>query len=152
MVFRYSVFVAITMALYLFGNIQYLKANKSHSHHDHHDHHNRTIEMGKKAKPVSLTVNKVKDSMDGWNIQIIADNFTFSPTNAGKDHIPGEGHAHLYVNGKKQARLYGSWYHLSKKLLKKGKNEVTISLHANSHEQLTVNGKPLKQTFTLNHK
>ena len=86
------------------------------------------------------------------NIQIETVNFVFSPTNAGGKHVEGEGHAHLYINGKKEARLYGSWFHLSSKLLKKGKNKVTISLHANSHEQLTVNGKPLKKTFNLDLK
>lgn len=149
MAIKFKSLVLLASLFYIFANMQKTQANDTGKHHNHHDHHNMKIDIGKHSKQVGLKIKRIKDTMDGWNIQILADNFTFSPTNAGKDHVPGEGHAHLYVNDKKEARLYGSWFYLSKKLLKKGKNKVTISLHANSHEQLTVNGKALKETFTL---
>ena len=151
MAHRYLGLLAITISCLILFHTKHLEASKDHHKH-HHDHHDKTIEVGKGTKPITLKVNKIEDNMDGWNIQIETVNFVFSPTNAGGKHVEGEGHAHLYINGKKEARLYGSWFHLSSKLLKKGKNKVTISLHANSHEQLTVNGNPLKKTFNLDLK
>ncbi|MFK7824680.1 MAG: hypothetical protein AB8G05_11010 [Oligoflexales bacterium] len=113
MVFRYTSIIIAAFLVYLFANIRDINADGHKHQHDHHDHHNKTIELGKKSKLIGLRVNKIKDTMDGWNIQILASNFGFSPLNAGKKHISGQGHAHLYINGEKQARLYGSWFHLS---------------------------------------
>lgn len=64
--------------------------------------------------------------------------------NINKAAKPGEGHAHLQVNGKKITRLYSSWYYLEN--LQPGKNAIAISLNANSHETLAHNGKMIQDT------
>jgi hypothetical protein len=38
--------------------------------------------------------------------------------------------------------LYGSWYYLEN--LQPGKNEIAVSLNANSHETLADNGKMIQ--------
>lgn len=63
--------------------------------------------------------------------------------NINKAAKPGEGHAHLQVNGKKITRLYG-WYYLEN--LQPGKNEITVSLNVNSHKTLAHNGKMIQDT------
>jgi len=54
-------------------------------------------------------------------------------------HVPSEGHAHLYIDGKKVTRLYGEWYHIPS--LSPGTHKITVTLNANSHEDLMVKGK-----------
>lgn len=60
---------------------------------------------------------------------------------ASGDHKPGEGHAHVYVNGAKIGRLYGPWLHLPN--LPKGEVTVEVTLNANDHRPLAVNGAPI---------
>ncbi|HEY9597498.1 MAG TPA: hypothetical protein V6D33_07495, partial [Cyanophyceae cyanobacterium] len=60
---------------------------------------------------------------------------------------PQEGHAHLYVNGKKLTRLYGSWYYLSN--LTPGSHKITVTLNTNRHENLIHNGQVIGDTETI---
>ncbi len=74
-------------------------------------------------------------------------NFRFSPENASTADVPGEGHAHVYVNGTKLARLYGNWMHIGD--LPKGEVEVSVSLNANSHSPLMVDDEPVSAMVTV---
>ena len=57
-----------------------------------------------------------------------------------------EGHAHIYVNDVKY-RHYSPYFHLSNNLLKKGENEIKVTLNSNDHSHLMANGMPL--TFEI---
>lgn len=94
-----------------------------------------------------VMLHPYKDSMGGWNIHIMTENFIFAPQSAGKDDVMGEGHAHLFVNGKKTARVYGNWVHLS---LGKGTNKVKVNLTTNSHKDYYYNGKAIEAEIELN--
>jgi hypothetical protein len=48
----------------------------------------------------------------------------WTPEHVNHPHVPDEGNAHLYVNGKKLARLWGGWYHLEH--LRPGDNRVAV--------------------------
>ena len=82
--------------------------------------------------------------MAGWNLHVMPQNFRFAPENASKENIDGEGHAHVYINGTKLGRLYGNWLHIGE--LPKGDVEVKVSLNANSHSALLVDGMPVSAT------
>ena len=56
--------------------------------------------------------------------------------------MAGEGHAHVYVNGTKIARLYGTWMHIGS--LPPGDVEVRVALSSNDHKALAVNGQPVQ--------
>ncbi len=71
----------------------------------------------------------------------------FAPEHAGQGDVPGEGHAHLYLNGEKIARIYGDWYHLA--ALPAGQNVLRVGLYSNSHKALAVNGAHLETEITL---
>jgi hypothetical protein len=73
------------------------------------------------------------DAMDGYNVQILSRNFTFTPASINRETIANEGHAHIYVNGVKVARVYGNWFHLPSAALRPGVNAVTVTLNANDH-------------------
>lgn len=121
-----------------------------HSAHDHgegmeeHDHSQLTEAEGP-APELSITLHP--DGRQSRNLEIIARNFTFDPEAVNGEHIPGHGHAHVYVNGVKIARAYAPWFHLS--ALPVGEHEVRVTLNANDHTQLAVEGEPIEVTETL---
>lgn len=92
-------------------------------------------------KPVpSVNHLTFPDVMDGYNIQIITRNFKFTPAAINLESQDNEGHAHIYVNGEKIARVYSHWYHLPGTLLQPGENEVKVTLNANDHSEWSVDG------------
>ena len=51
---------------------------------------------------------------------------SLTPPCDGTEHVDGEGHTHLYIDGEKITRVYSNWYYLGK--LEPG--EHTIRVHA----------------------
>jgi len=86
------------------------------------------------------------DPMGGWNLEVQTTNFRFSPENVSTQHIEGEGHAHVFVNGKKVARIYGPWMQLTG--VQSG-DVISVGLNANNHKALAVNGQPITATATI---
>ncbi|NEO36215.1 MAG: hypothetical protein F6J90_07715 [Moorea sp. SIOASIH] len=126
-----------------------------HNHHNHKvgssshhgegmGHHHGTMEIpsGQPVPNVDLVV--YPDPMTGWNLEIKVSNFQFSPKNASKAHQPGEGHGHLFINGKKITRIYSNWYYIGK--LEPGRNEITVTLNSNNHQDLVHNGELISDT------
>ena len=97
------------------------------------------MEVGDTPTPPTVKLTVHKDAKAGWNLQVQVDNFHFALEHASTTHVPGEGHAHLYIDGKKITRLYGEWYHIP--ALSSGTHKITVTLNANSHEDLMVKGK-----------
>ncbi len=54
------------------------------------------------------------DPFSEFNLHLSTSNFIFIPEYAGLKNKNGRGHAHLYIDGQKFARLYGYWYHINK--------------------------------------
>lgn len=94
-----------------------------------------------------IMLHPYKDSMGGWNIHLMTKNFKFSPESAGKDDVMGEGHAHLFINGKKTARVYGEWIHVT---IGKGSNKIKVNLTTNSHKDYYSEGKAVESEIELN--
>lgn len=102
-----------------------------------HGHRTVTVPAGQPKPSAQLIITP--DPMKGWNMQIQTTNFTFAPEQIGRRSQPSEGHAHLYLNGKKIARVYGPWSHIPS--LPAGKNTLRVTLNTNNHEDLSVDGK-----------
>jgi hypothetical protein len=96
----------------------------------------------------SVEVEIFPDPGTGWNVHVITENFIFSPEHAGAEHYPGEGHAHLYVDGRKIARMYGPWYHLDEQL-DVGDHEVEVTLNSNDHNLYTYDGNIVETQTVL---
>ncbi len=111
-----------------------------HGGADHARMHGQPITLAAEDAP-SLAIRVKPDPMSGHNLYVETDGFAFAPQNASGDHKPGEGHAHVYVNGAKIGRLYGPWLHLPN--LPKGEVTVEVTLNANDHRPLAVNGAPI---------
>ncbi|MBC9715381.1 hypothetical protein H9Y04_22795 [Streptomyces sp. TRM66268-LWL] len=99
------------------------------------------------APSVELAVRP--DSVDGWNIQLSVREFRFTPDSVGGGALPGRGHAHLYLDGRKLARVYGEWYHLPASAVPEGGHTLTARLYADDHTAWAVDGKPVEATAEL---
>lgn len=108
--------------------------------------HETPLELSPEEAP-EIDIALTPDPKSGYNLQVITRNFTFSPTNAGKENRAGEGHAHVYVNGQKLGRLYGEWMHLD--ALPVGPVEIEVGLYANDHRPLAVSEKPIRARRTV---
>ncbi|MFI5619992.1 hypothetical protein [Streptomyces sp. NPDC051567] len=84
------------------------------------------------------------DAEDGWNLQLAVENFRFTPDSTGGAALPGAGHAHLELDGRKIARLYGPWFHLPAAQVPEGPHMLTVRLHADDHTAWAVSGRPVE--------
>lgn len=88
------------------------------------------------APQVAITVER--DAMDGWNVTLSTNNFTFTPELVNSANVDNTGHAHLYVDGVKIARLYGPNYHIP--FLPVGDHEISVNLSSNDHSYYMIDG------------
>lgn len=104
---------------------------------DHHDHaHAHTdLKVAADIAEPKVAIQVVEDTVDGYNVQILTENFTFAPENVNGEPTQGEGHAHIFVNGMKVARVYGDWFHIDGKHFKEGENMINVTLNANDHSE-----------------
>ena len=112
-----------------------------------HPGHGAAIELPAGPAAPTLDLQLAKDAKSGWNLHIATTNFRFAPERASRANRAGEGHAHVYVDGRKIARLYGPWFHLDG--LPPGKAEIAVTLIANDHSDLAVAGRPLRAGKTI---
>ena len=115
-------------------------SSMDHSSMDHSSMDHKIIETKLVDMKLDFTISK--DSMSGVNIVISTNDFIFSPLNVNKKHIDGEGHAHLYIDGKKWGRIYGKHLHVGN--ISDGEHEFKITLNTNLHDEYSVDGNPIK--------
>lgn len=106
----------------------------------------RLLEISRGQVP-TVDIGVSKDVVKGWNLETKVKNFRFAPENVNTKNNPGEGHAHIYLNGKKMARLYSSWFHLEN--LPPGRNKLTVGLKSNTHETLVHNSQKIEDTEVI---
>lgn len=111
----------------------------AHDTHSDADAHGTPRELAGPAPRVALSVTP--DPVSGWNLHLDPGNFRFAPDRAGGTHVSGEGHAHVYVNGSKVARLYGPWLHLP--ALPEGTAQIRVTLNGNDHRPFSNAGQPI---------
>lgn len=99
-------------------------------------HHGQIVVLPEGPEAPKLEISVTDDPVSGWNLHVQTENFRFAPETANMAHMEGEGHAHVYVNGVKFARLYGAWFHIPE--LAQGMNVISVTLNANDHRQLSV--------------
>jgi hypothetical protein len=104
-------------------------------------HAHQPIDVATWASAPTVEIVAHPDAMAGWNLEIKTTNFRFAPEHASGAVLPNEGHAHLMVDGKKLARVYGNWFHIPKEAaVGAGQHEVLVTLNANDHSDLQSNG------------
>lgn len=120
------------------------KMDDSHGHatdlpHEHGSTHHELMDISDWDDIPTIDVIVHADPKSGWNLQIVTTNYRFAPESASLDHVDGEGHAHLYIDGEKITRLYGEWYHLPE--LSPGQHEIIVSLSSNNHNDYAIAGE-----------
>lgn len=101
------------------------------------------------SAPPSVELAAEPDSEGGWNVHARTNGFRFAPEHAGDAAADGEGHAHLYVDGEKVARLYGPWYYLDADEVPAGEHTLSIELNGNDHSPVEQNGEPVSDEVTI---
>lgn len=104
----------------------------------------------------SVRFNIMEDSMDGYNVSMELDNFDMTmPLDNAADSLTtrnGEimsGHLHLYVNGDKMMRVYGSAIHVPALWLNDGINTITLSINNHRHGTFTYQDKEVQSTAII---
>lgn len=151
------IITGIILLLVGFGGGFFVAGSNNVAHHDDahmagehegHGHAHGTLEEVPQGSPVpTVALEVLEDPKGGWNAKITTTNFRFAPENVSTEHILGEGHAHIYVDGVKINRMYGPWYHLGN--LSEGSREVRVELSANNHNAYAVNGERIEDIVTV---
>ncbi|MFT4606352.1 MAG: hypothetical protein ACI9V8_000238 [Urechidicola sp.] len=139
---KYFSWALLSMIL-LLANHSATAAEQGHTH----KHGHNQIEVSTMADKPSVKLHAMQDAMSGWNIQIETINFQFAPENVNSHPTAGEGHAHLYVDGKKITRIYGPWFFLSE--LPAGTHSLQVTLNANDHSGLVLHGEPVADSLDI---
>lgn len=108
---------------------------------DHSQH--PMVEVLEDRLAPSLSLRLFLDRMDGFNVFLETQNFRFTPESVGSTIIANEGHAHLYVNGTKVARMYSPWHHLPSSQLREGINRIEVEFSTNDHSVWSLAGGPI---------
>lgn len=129
-----------------------------------HDHKPISIPEGAETPQINIAI--FQDKKDGFNLHISLANFELEPpefesaliekspqfTKAKNGKLIVDGHAHLYVNGKKISRVYGNYVHLPSALFNPGINMIMVSLNAHSHDVWTLENNQIMATLIINPK
>jgi hypothetical protein len=112
-----------------------------------HAHTNGAVtvhEISPEVAPKSV-LKIQKDPTGGFNVQVVTTNFMWRPEMASMKHIPGEGHAHVYLDGRKIMRIYNEWFHLNtfQFSTKPGEQLLSIEFVGNDHAPYTIQGLPV---------
>lgn len=90
-----------------------------------------------------------KDPAGGWNIFVTVENFDFAPELVNTPAAAGKGHAHIYAEGVKIARVYGPAYHIAD--LPRGPIELRFVLNTNDHAEYSIMGRPIEAVVEINN-
>ncbi len=136
----FVIFGTVSMMIYFHNQSSHFSAG---NHEMMHQENQIIIPPSHLAPTISGSV--IKDPSGTWLLEIHTENFTFKPKKAGTEEPTyNEGHAHIYLNGKKVNRLYGQYYHLD--ILPSGTNEIKVTLNGNNHGVLIANGEEVAFT------
>ncbi|MFW5691618.1 MAG: hypothetical protein ACOCXZ_03865 [Chloroflexota bacterium] len=117
------------------------------AHADAGSHSHAPLELGPGDVIPTLTIRALDDGQGGHVLLLDVTGFRFAPESVDESHVPGEGHAHLYIDGVKVGRIYSSAHTLPE--LAPGTHEITVTLNANNHAELWHDGAPISATLTL---
>ena len=91
------------------------------------------------------TLEVQKDPTGGFNVHVLISNFVWRPEMASKKYIVGEGHAHVYLDGRKIMRIYNEWFHLNtyQFATRAGEQLLSIEFVGNDHAPYAIRGVPI---------
>lgn len=119
-------------------------SDEEHTHDEGSDDHmHNTVEA---SEPLAIGIDVAMEEDGGINVHIVTEGWRWTPENVDEDHVPGEGHAHIYVDGVK-TRAYTPYYHIPG--LEAGSHHIRVTLNANNHDGMYANGFPVEAVATV---
>ena len=113
---------------------------------DHH-HGSEVPDTVVAEAPVSLSVVAEADAAGGIDVHVETVGFRFAPEQVDQAHVPGVGHAHIYMDGEKLGRVFEPDYRIE--VAPAGEREIRVSLNTNDHSELVFDGKKIEATVTV---
>lgn len=110
-----------------------------------HDHGEAVEFTGDVVPTIAIEVDA--DPAGGINVHVTSTDFAVNPEAASTEHVEGEGHYHLYLDGEKVLRFYNDAVHVAG--VPEGDVVVAVELSANDHRSYAVDGEPLRATTTF---
>jgi hypothetical protein len=102
--------------------------------HDHeHAAEGREWDSGD-VPTISVTVTG--DAESGWDVVADVPGFEFT---VGAEHVPGQGHGHLVVDGEVLSMIFAPEFHIDE--LAPGMHEIAVTLAANDHVDFVAGGE-----------
>lgn len=126
--------------------------HSSHMKDGHHmltGHTHDPIDVSDLENPPTLNLVGHIDQVSGINIELQVENFTFSGASVNMRHEDGVGHAHVYLDDEKLARVYSNWYHIDGKLLTPGPHTLRAELNSNEHSPLLLGGELIEDSIEV---
>ena len=142
----YWTIAAVLIGMILSGGIVAPSDLAGTNTHEGTPHVHGLVEVDPENTP-TVAIRAERDALSGWNIFLDVENFTFAPEMVNQPHAVNIGHAHLYLNGIKVARLYGTAYHLAN--VPEGQSVITVSLNTNDHSDMALNGTPIEARVVI---
>ena len=113
--------------------------------HSQHGGVGHTVE----EEPVPSVALDVQAARDVYVVTIETQNFEFfQPEADSAEHMPGQGHAHLYLNGLKLQRMFDHSATIG--ALPPGRHTVRVTLNTNDHKTYIVDGQPVGAATEIN--
>lgn len=128
-------------------NMEHMAEEKHIEEADHKSAHQHGVRNVDAEAAPTLSVVVSKDPKEGYNLELETSNIEFVPQEPGIEHVDGQGHAHVYIDGTKIGRFYEKHIYLGK--LAPGKREVRVTLSDNTHNEYAVDGETIAEMVTL---
>ncbi len=118
----------------------------THDDHEDDDHeHGKGAEWDAGPVPVPQLV-VTQDDAGAYLVTLEAEGFTFA-TPTASEHVPGEGHVHVFVDGRDLGMFFFPTALLPE--LGPGSHEVRVTLARNDHLDYTANGEVIAGVTTI---
>lgn len=114
--------------------------DESHAHHHHEPESDTTAaEETPEEEPEPKDTYSLSGSLNDEMKLMVDTDLKLSKENYGKSHQEGEGHVHLYVNGRLIGPLRDEGPHEVVRFLQDGDNEIKLALASNNHNEGAYN-------------
>jgi hypothetical protein len=107
---------------------------------DHEHDHNDASDAFPWDGPIvpSIEVSVTGDPESGWDISAAITGLSFSDP-ATTDHVPGQGHTHVFVDGQLITMSYEAVVHVDD--LEPGPHQAMVTLSRNDHADYSLDGE-----------
>lgn len=142
----YWTIAAVLIGMILSGGIDAPADLSGANTHEGTAHVHGLVEVDPENSP-TVAIRAERDALSGWNIYLDVENFTFAPEMVNQQNAANVGHAHLYLNSVKVARLYGTAFHMSD--VPNGQHTITVTLNSNDHSDLALDGMLIEASVVV---